>query len=297
MHLVTIKPYLYGGIIARLTNVPSVVTAIAGLGSLFIRNSFKNIFIRTLIYPIYKVALGHSNQMIIVQNKDDAKLLIKWGVLNSKKTKLLKGSGVDLNKFIIRKEPKGIPVVCFAGRLLKDKGVMEFVEAARIIKKKGINARFILAGKKDLSNPTGINTKEIKNFKDEKIVEVLGYKKNISALLYKSNIVCLPSYREGFPKILAEAAASSRPIITTNVPGCRDAIIPNKSGLLVPVKNSIKLANVIKRLINNRSERIAMGKAGRKLAEKEFRIEKIIKAHLKIYQKLFNNFNRIHKRF
>ncbi len=263
---------------------------------MFIQNTFKNILIKTLIYPIYKFALGHSNQLIIVQNRDDAKLLFKWGVLNLKKTKLLKGSGIDIDKFSIRDDPRGVPVICFAGRLLKDKGVNEFVEAARIIKKKGINARFLIAGEKDLSNPTGINNKDIKYLKDEKIVEVLGYKKNISALLYKSNIVCLPSYREGFPKILAEAAASSRPIITTNVPGCRDAIIPKRSGLLVPVKNSIKLADAMKRLINNRSERIKMGKAGRKLAEKEFRIEKIIQAHLKIYQKLINNFKQLNKK-
>lgn len=286
LHLVTIKPYLYGGILARLIKIPCVVSAIAGLGTLFIQNNIKSRFIRMLLYPLYKFALGHSNQQIIVQNKDDEKYLTNWGVLNPKKTTLLKGSGVNLDDFTKLDEPTGIPTVCFAGRLLREKGVNEFVSAAHILKKRGLKIRFLLAGKTDLMNPSGLNNMEINHLKEEGIVEVLGYQSDIANLYAISHIVCLPSYREGLPKALAEAAAASRAIVTTNVPGCRDTIIPNKSGLLVPAKNSKQLADAINWLIDHPIKRIAMGKVGRKLAQKEFAIEKIIKNHLEIYQKL-----------
>tara|TARA_B100001057_G_C22848587_1_gene950036 strand:- start:101 stop:1180 length:1080 start_codon:yes stop_codon:yes gene_type:complete len=288
LHLVTIKPYLYGGIVARLTKVPCVVSAITGLGSLFIQNSFKNTLIRILLYPIFKFALGHKNQSVIVQNNEDSEFLMDWGVLDLKKTILIKGSGVNLSKFSVFDEPKGVPVICFVGRLLKDKGVNEFVSAARILNKRGVNARFQLAGQKDFMNPTGLKAEEINYIHEEGIVEVLGYQKDISILFAKSHIICLPSYREGLPKALLEAAAASRAIVTTDVPGCRQSIIPNKSGLLVPVKDYKKLADAIQWLINHPVERIAMGKIGRQLAQKEFRVEKITQSHLAVYQKLIS---------
>lgn len=290
LHLVTIKPYLYGGILARFTKIPCVVSAIAGLGTLFIQNNLKNRFIRKLLYPVYKFALGHSNQQIIVQNRDDEKFLINWGVLNSEKITLVKGSGVNLDDFSKLDEPKGITTVCFAGRLLREKGVNEFVSAAHILKKRGVKARFLLAGKIDLMNPSGLGNKEIHQIKEEGVVEVLGYQNDIPNLYAKSHIVCLPSYREGLPKALAEAAAASRAIVTTDVPGCRDTIIPNQSGLLVPVKNSKILADAINWLIDHPTKRIAMGKVGRRLAQREFTIKKIIKSHLDIYQKLTINY-------
>lgn len=286
LHLITIKPYLYGGIVARLTQVPCVVSAITGLGSLFIQSSLKIRLIKSLLYPIFKFALDHKNQFIIVQNKQDSKFLIEWGVLDLKKIILLKGSGVDLSKFSIFDEPKGMFVVCFAGRLLKDKGVDEFVSAARILKSRGVHARFLLAGQKDLMNPSGLTEKEIQYICDEGVVEVLGHQKDIPTLYSNSHVVCLPSYREGLPKALAEAAAASRAIVTTDVPGCRESIIPNKSGLLVPVKDCKKLADTLSWLLDHPVERIAMGKAGRQLAKKEFGIEKIVQSHLNIYEKL-----------
>ena len=288
LHLVTIKPYLYGGIVARLINVPCVVSAITGLGSLFIQNSLKSRIIRSLLYPIYKFAFGHSNQSVIVQNNEDAKFLMNWGVLDLKKTILIKGSGVNLSQFSIFDEAKGVPIICFVGRLLKDKGVNEFVSAARILNKRGVKVRFQLAGQKDLMNPTGLTNEEIKYIQEEGVVEVLGYQKDIPILFAKSHIICLPSYREGLPKALLEAAAANRAIVTTDVPGCRDSIIPNKSGLLVPVKNSKKLADALHWLIDHPQERIAMGKVGRQLAQKEFKVEKIVQSHLNVYEKLIS---------
>lgn len=289
VHLVTIKPYLYGGIISRLIGVPSLVSAVSGLGTLFIGKDLKSRLLRILLYPIYKFAFNHLNQKVIIQNEDDLNVLVNWGVLNPLKVKILKGSGVKLESFTNLNEPDGIPSVCFAARLLRDKGVYEFVSAARLIKERGIQARFFLAGDLDTNNPTGLNLDDLGKLEKEGYVEILGFHKDIPSLYASSNIICLPSYREGLPKGLIEAAAAGRAVVTTDVPGCRDAIIPNKTGLLVPVKDSQKLAKALQWLIQHPQKRIAMGKAGRKFAESEFPIDKIVQNHLDIYQDLLNN--------
>ena len=289
VHLITIKPYLYGGIISRLCGVRGLITAVSGLGTLFVNKDLKSKLIRLLLYPIYKLAFNHLNQKVIVQNKDDLKVLVNWGVLNPSKVKLLKGSGVKLENFTNLDEPGGTTTVCFAARLLRDKGVYEYVSAVRLLKERGIKAQFLLAGDLDINNPTGLKLDDLNKIKNECYVKILGHQKDIATLYAKSHIICLPSYREGFPKSLIEAAAAGRAVVTTDVPGCRDAIIPNKTGLLVPIKDSQKLADALQWLIENPKERIIMGKEGRKFAEKEFSIEKIILNHLDIYQDLLSN--------
>lgn len=296
VHLVTIKPYLYGGLISRLTKVPCLVTAISGLGTLFIGKNFKSKILRKLLYPIFKFAFNHSNQTVITQNKDDLNVLVDWGVLKKSKVRIIKGSGVNLNNFTNFKEKVGITTVCLASRLLRDKGIYEYVEAAKILKARGIKAKFKLAGDLDIGNPTSLNKHELNKIKKNRCVEILGYVKDIPSLYENSHIICLPSYREGLPKGLLEAAAASRAIVTTDVPGCRDSIIPNKTGLLVPVNNSEKLANALQILIENPKNRIAMGKAGRLFAEKEFSIEKIVNSHIEIYSKLVKKISFIKRK-
>ena len=286
VHLVTIKPYLYGGIIARIAGVKCVVSSVSGLGTLFIEEKFNIKLLRTLLYPIYKYAFNHPNQMVIFQNKDDLNKFTNKKILKSSKSIIINGSGVELQNFSNFEEPLGTPIVCFAARLIKDKGVFEYIAAARLIKKRGIEAKFLLAGDLDTKNPTGLNLKELQQIKNEELIEVLGYQNEISVLYANSNIICLPSYREGLPKSLIEAAAASRAVVTTDVPGCRDAIIPNKTGILVPVKDVDKLAEAIIWLIQNPSKRVKMGKAGRKLAEEKFQIKKVIENHLSIYSDL-----------
>ncbi len=289
VHLVTIKPYLYGGIISRFIGIPSLVSAVSGLGTLFISENLKTKILRVILYPIYKFAFNHKNQKIIVQNEDDLKTLVDWGVLKSSKVKLLKGSGVKLQNFTNFEEPKGIITICFAGRMLRDKGVLEFISAARIIKERGVKARFFLAGNLDANNPSGFNSDDLKKINKDDCVEILGHQNDISILYEKSHIVCLPSYREGLPKSLIEAAAAGKSIVTTDVPGCRHVVLPNVTGILVPPKDPFKLADALLWLINHPLERISMGKAGRKFAEKEFPIEKIVQNHLEIYQDLLSN--------
>ena len=290
VHLVTIKPYLYGGIVSRFTEVKAVVSAVAGLGSLFIRKDWRSRLFQVLLFPFYWFAFGHSNQRVIVQNPSDLKTLESWGVLTPGKGLLLRGSGVDLGKFKQCHESEAIPTVCFAARLIRDKGVYDFISAARILRRRGIKARFWLAGDPDPKSPTGLTESELQELCDEGVVEVLGHQKDISDLYAQSHIVCLPSfYGEGLPKSLLEAAAASRAVVTTDHPGCRDAIIPNVSGLLVPVKSPEKLADALQWLIEHPQERVAMGRAGRRLAEREFIIEKIVQKHLDIYRELLDN--------
>jgi len=288
VHLITSKPYLYGGIIARILRVPGVLSSVSGLGTLFISKDLKFKFLRFILYPIYKLTFNHFNQKVIIQNESDSKVLVDWGVLNISKIKLLKGSGVKLKNFVHLDEHPGIPIICFAARLLRDKGIYEFISAAKLLKKRGVSVNFFLAGDLDYNNPTGLNLDDLNKIKNETIVEVLGHQKDIPTLYSKSHIICLPSYREGLPKSLIEAAAASRVIVTTDVPGCRDAIIPNKTGLLVPVKDPHKLADALQWLIEHPIERVVMGQAGRKFAEREFTIEKIIKSHLDIYSGLIS---------
>ena len=175
----------------------------------------------------------------------------------------------------------------FASRLLVEKGVLEFIDSARILKRRGLSIRFWLVGELDLGNPSSVNWDDITFWHESGLVEYLGFRNDISEVFSDSNIVVLPSYYgEGLPKVLIEAAACGRAVVTTDMPGCRDAIRPNISGVLVPDRNSEKLANAIERLVSDSDLRQAMGKAGRDLAKHDFTIEKVISSHMKIYSEL-----------
>jgi len=292
VHFVTIKPVLYGGIASRFVGIKNKVFAISGLGYVFTSGSLKTSILRAFIIQLYKIALGGTNSKVIVQNTNDRDMLSKYKIIKKEQEILIRGSGVDLETHIYREEPLGTPNVVMAARLLKDKGVLEFIEAAKILLDKGINAKFILYGDIDEHNPASLTSSELKHIKEEGIIEVHGFTSDISEVFSRSNIVILPSYREGLPKVLMEAAACGRPVITTDVPGCRDAIEANKTGILVRVKDSQSLADAIKKLIENKSLRVVMGKAGRELAEKEFSIIKVINTHLDIYQSFYEDTNQ-----
>ena len=288
VHLVTIKPVLYGGIAARLAKVPGVISAISGLGFLFVKRAgLWGHFFRYAVLFLYRLSMGHPNQRVIFQNLTDMSTLVDAGGVSKDKTRLIRGSGVDLRAFPVIPEFDGIPVVVMASRLLKDKGVYEFVEAARILQSRGVNARFQLIGDPDPGNPESITAESIQAWREEGIVEYLGYRTDIPDLFSQAHIITLPSYYgEGLPKVLIEAAASGRAVITTDMPGCRDAIEPGVTGLLIPIRDSNALASAIQQLIENPSLRQQMGKAGRRLAKKEFSIEKVVHAHLEIYREL-----------
>jgi glycosyltransferase involved in cell wall biosynthesis len=289
LHLVTIKPVLYGGLAARLSPVGGVVSAVSGLGYVFTASGRKAAFMRKLVAFLYRLAFGKDNLRVIFQNPDDRDVLLNAGALNVSKVRMIRGSGVDLGQYQALPEPEGLPVVCMAARLLRDKGVQEYVEAVRLLHKRGVRAVFKLAGDVDPGNPTSITAADLSAWKQEGLLDVLGYRSDVAQLFAASHVVVLPSYREGLPKVLIEAAACGRAVVTTDVPGCRDAIEPDVTGLLVPVKDAAALADAIQRLIEDEALRKRMGAAGRLLAEREFAIEKVVQQHLDIYAELEAN--------
>ncbi|SDB54336.1 Glycosyltransferase involved in cell wall bisynthesis [Desulfonatronum thiosulfatophilum] len=283
VHLVTIKPVLYGGIAARLSRVPSVVSAVSGLGSVFVSQGPAARGMRVVVQALYKQAFAHPNIKAIFQNPDDRAALLAFRAIERERTVLIRGSGVKLADYPFVPEPPEPVVVSFAGRLLREKGIFEYVEAARIIRERGFDACFRVIGDPDPGNPSSVGEDVLGRWRSEGLVELLGFREDIPSLFSSSHVVVLPSYREGLPKSLVEAAAAGRAVVTTDVPGCRDAIEPDKSGLLVPVKDPPALADAIQRLIENPGLRRDLGAAGRILAEKEFGIDKIVDAHLQVY--------------
>jgi len=288
VHLVTIKPVLLGGIAARFANVKNIVASISGMGYVYINEGILNILNRFFTSFLYKYALGHNSIKVIFQNKSDLKLVSDISKIPPDNNILIKGSGVDLDLFKFSPLPQGKPIVILASRMLVDKGVIEFVEAARILKLKNIEARFVLVGRPDKENNASLHKEDLEAWQEEGVIEYWGHKKEMEKVLSKSSIVVLPSYREGMPKVLLEASAVGRPIITTDVPGCRDAIIPDVTGVLVPVKNVIKLSEVIKSLLDNRRLREEMGFSGRKLAEESYDVNSVVEKHMEIYINLIN---------
>lgn len=286
LHVVTIKPVLYGGIVARLSPVKGVLAAISGLGFVFMASGRKATVLRTVINALYRVALGKKNLRAVFQNPDDLKALASIGAITAEKSILIRGSGVDLEHFSFQPEEETTPVVTLIARLLRDKGVLEFVEAARILHDRGVCAKFQLVGQPDPGNPTTISEKQLCGWKNEGIVSCIGYHTDVAEVIRKSHVVTLPSYREGLPKVLAEAAASARAVVTTDVPGCRDAIVPNITGLLVPVRDPVALADAIQKLVEDDKLRNRMGVEGRVLAEQEFAIDSIVNQHLGAYRLL-----------
>lgn len=286
VHLVTIKPVMYGSLAARFVKVPAVVAAVSGLGTVFLADSMLGKIRRKLVLSMYRLGFGHKNLKVILQNRDDCRLLESVGAVNDDQSRLIRGAGVDLEECRYEEEPEGRPVVVMAARLLKDKGIYEFVEASEILASRGVEVSFRVLGDVDIHNRSSVSTGDLEDWKRSTAVEFLGYRKDIAEQYARANIVCLPSYREGLSKSLLEGAACGRAIVTTDAPGCRDAVEPGKTGLLVPAKDAVALADAIQKLAENRTLRRSMGRAGRALAEKEFSSEKIIAQHFAIYREL-----------
>ncbi|MDP1998766.1 MAG: glycosyltransferase family 4 protein [Rhodoferax sp.] len=289
VHLVTIKPILLGGLLARLVRVPALVVAVSGLGYVFMSHGSAAWVRRSLVSVLYKLALTHRNLKVIFQNADDFRSLNEIVHLPAHQVATLRGSGVDLAHFVHLKLSEGVPVVVLAARLLADKGVFEFVEAAQMLSAQGCLARFVLVGTVDTGNPTSVKQTELDAWVREGVVEWWGHRSDMAQVLSAAQIVVLPSYREGLPKVLLEAAACGRPVVTTDVPGCRDAIDPGVTGLLVPVQDALALAQAMNELILDPVRCERMGTAGRALAEQAFDVRQVVAAHLAIYAELIDH--------
>ena len=290
VHLVTLKSVLVGGLAARIANIPRVVAAISGLGFTFSDSGLKAKLILQITKQLYRLSLNHGSVCVIVQNPQDLAIIQQLSELPSNAFKLLPGSGVDLQKFCSSPYPDGKTVVLMASRMLYSKGVEEFVIAASQLKQEGLEARFVLVGNPDLANPRSVTKEQLEKWNNEGYIEWWGHTTNMSKIISQSHIFILPSYYgEGLPKVLIEASACGRPIITTDIPGCRDAIEANVTGLLVPPKNVNQLVEAIKILVFDQKLRENMGIEGRKRAEKIFSIENIVTSHMNIYQQLLQS--------
>lgn len=286
VHLVTIKPVLYGGIAARIARVPGMVAAISGLGFVFLSNTIKMRLVRFVVSRLYRVALGHPNSRVIFQNENDRDLLKSLGAVKDEQVVMIRGAGVDLNEYRVVPESEPPVTAMMVARLLRDKGVMEFVEAAKLLHAQGVPVRMRLVGGVDSGNPASATQDQVDAWQRAGDVEALGERNDIAALYADAHIAVLPSYREGLPKALIEAAACGRAVVTTDVPGCRDAIVPDKTGLLVPVRDARALADAIARLAGDAQLRRSMGQAGRAWAEREFNIEDVQRTHIALYDAL-----------
>jgi glycosyltransferase involved in cell wall biosynthesis len=279
VHHVSIRPSLVGSVAAKLTGVKHVVSEITGMG--FLYTSGRLAFVRTAV----TILLGYllRSCQVIVQNSDDKEFFIKLG-LPIEKLHLIKGSGVNNQKFRPCSRRDGTLVVMFAGRMLWDKGVREFVEAAAILTKSGHHVRFVLVGAPDRFNPTSIPETQLKAWDGKHGVEWWGFQEDMQTVWRSAHIACLPSYREGMPKSLLEASACGIPIVTTDVQGCRDVVQHGVQGLLVPEKNAEALARALDDLIRNSNDRRRMGEQARLRALSEFSQLIIIPQVMAIYR-------------
>jgi len=272
----TIKPNIYGSIVARATGVP-VINNIAGLGSVFIKGGGLNRLVRFL----YRLALARSCK-VFFQNEDDRQLFIKGGLVSKVVAERLPGSGIDLKKF----RPVSLPVrsqirFLLIARMLWDKGVGEYVEAARILKQRGLNVDVCLLGFLDVQNPSAISKSQMDGWVAEGVVCYLGVSDDVREEIALADCVVLPSYREGTPRTLLEAAAMARPIVTTNAVGCREVVDDGVNGFLCRPKDASDLADKMARMIvMPHAQREAMGLRGREKVEREFDEQVVIKKYI-----------------
>lgn len=286
VHHFTIKPVIYGSIAARLAGINQVVNTITGMGYVFVEKKAK--LLRRVVKLLYRISLKCAHYTFF-QNQDDLNYFTGYGLIDKEKAGLLPGSGVDCVYFspikipIEQNEKTSRVLVLMVSRLLKDKGVYEFIQSARLVKKTFPHAQFQLLGRRDTRNPNVISEIELNTWINQGIVSWLGEVKDVRPIIAKADIVVLPSYREGTPRALLEASAMSKPIITTNAVGCRDVVDDQITGLIVPVKNSKALADAILKIIGDFDLRLSMGKAGRTKMKAEFDENIIIDKIFKIY--------------
>jgi glycosyltransferase involved in cell wall biosynthesis len=284
VHHFTIKPVIYGSIAARLAGVPRICNTITGLGYVFIEEDLT--WLRYLVKWQYFIALACAH-FTFFQNKDDLHYFISRGLIRRQKAGLLPGSGVDCSFFSPSYSNLRLPdtpvTFLLVARLLREKGIEEFVEAARLVQQKFHTARFQLLGPRDERNPTVIGESELDHWQREGVISWLGETSDVRPIINEADVIVLPSYREGTPRALLEAAAMAKPLITTRTVGCREVVEEGVNGLLVPVKDSKALAEAMIRLIEDPALRERMGKAGRAKVEQEFDERIVIQKVLAAY--------------
>ena len=285
IHAIALKCILYAGFASKILGIP-IVGAVSGLGYVYTGTASRSkSMLRRLINRLMNIGLNRRDASFIFQNRDDARM-VEFAKLDKAAVYMIGGSGVDLDAIAMQPHPAAgaTAVVGLPARLLRDKGVYEFVDAAKRLRERGRDARFLLIGDPDPTNPTSVAQEEIETWVADGAIEWQPYRHDISAALAALHVVALPSYREGFPKTIIDASAAGRVSVTTDVPGCRDAIVNGVTGLLCPAKDGAGLADAIDTLILDRDRCVAMGKAARQYAEAHFDVREVTALHLEIYR-------------
>ena len=289
VHHVALKPIVYGSIAAKITKVPAIVNAMPGMGFIFLSDQLVSRLIRPGIMAAFRLLVNAPNSRILLQNLDDRKKWIGWGVMRPDRIVIIPGSGIDTDVFRPNVEPPGPPLVILPARLLSDKGVGEFVEAARLLRGRGVKARFALVGEGDSGNPASVPPQQLHEWENEGVVELFGWQDEMPKILAQSHIVCLPSYGEGLPKALLEAASCGKPIVATDVPGCRDVVHHGEDGLLVPPRQAAPLATALERVIGDADLRRTLGAGGRERVLANFSVETVSAETLRLYADLLGS--------
>lgn len=276
------KPVIYGSLAARLAGVPRFFSMISGVGYAFIELGFKRKLINLLVRALFRLALK-KNVSVFFQNTDDRDLFVRLGLVYKAQTVLINGSGVDLTHFHpVPVPPQKAPVFLLICRLVKDKGVVEYVEAARTVKSRTPEAAFHLLGPFDSNNPSAVSKQEIEMWEKEGVIHYCGETEDVRPFLAASSVFVLPSYYEGTPRSTLEAMATGRPILTTDVAGCRETVIDGKNGFLVPLQDAKALAEGMERFIENPELIVTMGEASRNYAVEKFDVDKVNAKILKV---------------
>ena len=285
-HNVALKPVVTGTFGELLGRQKVIVNAPVGMGYIFTSADTRASLVKPILSKLLKFLLHSKSVHVVIENPDDLNSLIEDGFVRQSEISLIRGAGVNLNAFPFHPEIPGPIVVTLVSRILRDKGVLEFIEAASHLRLSAPDVVFQIVGEPDPGNPSAIQKNEIDSWNSLPNVKFLGRRNDIASILRDSHVVCLPSYREGLPKALLEALSCGRPIITTDVPGCREVCDDGVNGLLVPARDSIALSKAIEKLVLDTEMRQAMGRAGRLRAETEFSNEIVCAQTLDLYRKL-----------
>lgn len=291
VHHFTIKCVVYGSLIARWQGIPNRVNAVTGLGYVFSDESVRARTLRPIVRTLIKAALGGSGSRLILQNQDDVDAFIAAGLTTSDRIDLVRGSGVDTARFRPLDTPRRLlPMrVLLASRLLWDKGIRDYLVAARILRKERLPIDFAIAGVPDPGNPASVPSSVVSKWQKAGLVTYLGHVSDMPRLLAETDVAVLPSYREGVPRSLLEAAACGLPIVATDVPGCREIVLDKVNGILVPPRNPAALAAAIRYFYDEPNERLAMGQAGRTKVLHEFDQQLVFERTLGVYRQLLTD--------
>lgn len=283
----TIQAVIFGSLAAYGTHPGPLINWMAGLGFLFAEHRGPRLLLRPAILAAYRMALASEGHHAVFENRDHRDYFVHQGLVDASRASVIEGAGVEMSAFAATTPPPGTPVVLFAGRMIWDKGVREFVSAAQLLRARGVHARFVLRGEPDPGNPASVDHAQLISWRENGVVEWEGASTDMPAEYRQCSIFCFPTaYAEGVPRVLIEAAASARPIVTTDMPGCREVVVRGTTGLLVPPRDAAAVADAIEHLLANPALCAAMGERGRQHVECRFSVPTVVGRTLGLYATL-----------